>query len=119
MQKIFELDPIQAILSFAKMMKIKITMPANLMHDEKDNNLYTKFSNVAQKLGVYTVKDYADIISNLVKGWNIENLKGLSDIAAKAQDYLCTLSERYLTVAERLSLAGSAEKFSWIYDREV
>ena len=75
MQKIFELDPIQAILSFAKMMKIKITMPANLMHDEKDNNLYTKFSNVAQKLGVYTVKDYADIISNLVKGWNIENLK--------------------------------------------
>jgi acyl-[acyl-carrier-protein] desaturase len=119
MQKIFELDPIQAILSFAKMMKIKITMPAILMHDEKDNNLYTKFSNVAQKLGVYTAKDYADIISNLVKGWNIENLKGLSDIAAKAQDYLCNLSERYLAVAERLSFAGSAEKFSWIYDREV
>jgi acyl-[acyl-carrier-protein] desaturase len=119
MQKIFELDPIQAILSFAKMMKIKITMPANLMHDEKDNNLFTKFSNVAQKVGVYTAKDYADIISNLVKGWNIENLTGLSDIAAKAQDYLCNLSERYLAVAERLSFAGSAEKFSWIYDREV
>jgi len=119
MQKVFELDPVQAILSFAKMMKIKITMPAILMHDEKDSNLYVKFSNVAQKVGVYTVKDYADIISNLVKGWNIENLKGLSDIAAKAQDYLCNLSERYLTVAERLSFAGSAEKFSWIYDREV
>ena len=119
MQKIFELDPVQAILSFAKMMKIKITMPAILMHDEKDNNLYVKFSNIAQKLGVYTANDYADIISNLVKGWNIANIKGLSDIAAKAQDYLCNLSERYLAVANRLSFAGSAEKFSWIYDREV
>jgi len=119
MQKIFETDPIQAILSFAKMMKIRITMPAILMYDEKDSDLFIKFSNVAQRIGVYTVTDYADIISNLVNGWNIENLKGLSDMAAKAQDYLCNLSERYLKIANRFSFAGSAEKFSWIYDREV
>ncbi len=119
MQKIFETDPIQAILSFAKMMKIKITMPAHLMYDGCDKNIFTKFSNIAQRIEVYTVKDYAEIISNLVKGWDIENIKGLSDIAAKAQDYLCSLSERYLNVANRFSFAGSAEKFSWIFDREV
>ncbi len=119
MQKIFEADPMQAILSFAKMMKIKITMPAHLMYDGCDKNIFTKFSNIAQRIEVYTVKDYAEIISNLVKGWDIENIKGLSDLAAKAQDYLCSLSERYLNAANRFSFAGSAEKFSWIFDREA
>ena len=119
MTKIFEIDPVQAILSFAKMMKTKITMPANLMYDGNDKNLFVRFSNVAQKLEVYTAKDYAEIISNLVNGWNIDKLGGLSDVAAKAQDYLCTLSERYLAVSKRLSIAGADEKFSWIFEREV
>jgi len=119
MQKVFEVDPVEAILSFAKMMKIKITMPAHLMNDGRDKSLFTNFSNIAQRIEVYTAKDYAEIISNLVKGWEIENLKGLSDMAAKAQDYLCNLSERYLKVADRLSFAGPAAKFSWIFDREV
>ena len=119
MTKIFEADPVQAIQSFAKMMKLKVTMPANMMTDGKDKNLFTKFSNVAQRLEVYTVKDYADIIKNLVDGWNIPSLKGLSDTAAKAQDYLCGLSERYQALANRFSFAGESESFSWIYDRKV
>lgn len=119
MKKIFEADPVNAILSFAKMMRLKVTMPANMMSDGKDKNLFTKFSNVAQKIEVYTVRDYASIISNLVNGWDVPSINGLSDMAAKAQDYLCNLSERYLTIANRLSFAGEAEKFSWIYDRKV
>ena len=119
MEKIFEIDPVQAILSFAKMMRTKITMPAHLMHDGYDKNLFTKFSNIAQRIEVYTVKDYADIINNLVKSWGIENLKGFSDAAAKAQDYLCNLSERYSLLSSRFSFAGPAEKFSWIYNRKV
>jgi acyl-[acyl-carrier-protein] desaturase len=119
MTKIFEADPVQAIQSFAKMMKLKVTMPANMMTDGKDKNLFTKFSNVAQRLEVYTVKDYADIIKNLVDGWNVPAIKGLSDAAAKAQDYLCGLSERYQALASRFSFAGDAESFGWIYDRKV
>jgi acyl-[acyl-carrier-protein] desaturase len=119
MSKVFEADPVQAILSFAKMMKLKVTMPANMMSDGKDRNLFTKFSNVAQRTEVYTVKDYASIIKNLVEGWNIPTLKGLSDAAGKAQDYLCTLSERYNLLANRLSLANDPESFSWIYDRKA
>ncbi|HKJ82319.1 MAG TPA: acyl-ACP desaturase [Ignavibacteriaceae bacterium] len=119
MQKVFEVDPVEAILSFAKMMKLKITMPAHLMHDGKDKSLFTNFSNIAQRIEVYTAKDYAEIISNLVKGWEVERIKGLSGMAAKAQDYLCNLSERYLKVATRFSLAGQSAKFSWIFDREV
>lgn len=119
MTKIFEVDPVNAILSFAKMMKTKVTMPAHMMTDGKDYNLFTKFSNVAQRMEVYTVKDYASIINNLVSGWHIPQLKGLSDIAAKAQDYLCNLSERYLMIANRISFGTEAESFSWIYDRKV
>jgi len=118
MEKIFELDPANAVLAFAKMMKNKVTMPASLMTDGKDSDLFSKFSNVAQRIGVYTAKDYADIIAALVKEWEIETLKGLSDAAAKAQDYLCTLSERYHKLSERLKISGNA-KFSWIFDREI
>ena len=119
MSKIFEVDPVQAVLSFSKMMKTKITMPADLMYDGHDKNLFINFSKVAQKLEVYTTKDYAEIINNLVNGWNIAKLNGLSDVAAKAQDYLCNLSERYLKLASRFSIAGTNMKFSWIFDREV
>jgi acyl-[acyl-carrier-protein] desaturase len=118
MSKVFELDPNGAILAFAKMMKAKIAMPAVLMHDGKDSNLYTKFSLVAQKAGVYTAKDYADIIGALVEEWKVAGLSGLSDSSAKAQDYLCGLADRYQKLAERVKFSGS-EKFSWIYDREV
>lgn len=118
MSKVFEIDPAGAVLAFAKMMKAKITMPAILMHDGKDNDLYARFSRVAQKAGVYTARDYADIIDDLVLEWKVAGLGGLSDAAAKGQEYLCGLAERYRKLAERVKFTG-AEKFSWIYDREI
>lgn len=118
MTRIFELDPAQAVLSFAKMMKTKIVMPAVLMSDGKTENLFQKFSVVAQKTGVYTAKDYAEIINELVKHWKLESLIGLSDVSAKAQEYLCTLSARYQKLAERVTFSGK-EKFNWIFDRDV
>lgn len=118
MSKVFDLDPAQAVLSFAKMMKTKIVMPAVLMYDGKDADLFEKYSIVAQKTGVYTVRDYADIVADLVQHWKLETLQGLSDAAAKAQDYLCNLSERYAKLADRVRFSGK-EKFSWIFDRDV
>jgi acyl-[acyl-carrier-protein] desaturase len=118
MQKIFEVDPAQAVLAFAKMMKAKITMPAILMFDGMERNLFTNFANVAQKTGVYTVGDYAEIIEDLVEHWKVGAISGLSDTAAKAQDYLCTLSNRYRHLAERVAITGT-EKFSWIFNREI
>jgi acyl-[acyl-carrier-protein] desaturase len=118
MSKIFELDPAKAVLAFAQMMKSKIAMPAMLMDDGNDKKLFSKFSLVAQKIGVYTAKDYAEIIGALVNDWKIEGLTGISGASAKAQEYLCRLSERYLNLADRLSFSG-VEKFSWLYDREI
>ena len=118
MSKIFELDPAKAVLAFAQMMKSKIAMPAMLMDDGRDKKIFSKFSLVAQKIGVYTAKDYAEIIGALVNEWKIEGLTGISGASAKAQEYLCRLSERYLNLADRLSFSG-VEKFSWLYDREI
>ncbi|MFI5252900.1 MAG: acyl-ACP desaturase [Bacteroidota bacterium] len=118
MTKIFQEDPVNAILAFAKMLRTKITMPASLMQDGVGQNVFTKFSNVAQRIGVYTAHDYAEIIDNLVHHWNVPRLNGLSDLAAKAQDYVCGLSDRYKRLAERMTFPAK-EKFSWIYDREA
>ena len=116
MTKIFEVDTAQAVIAFARMMKAKITMPAVLMANGDEKNLFTNFSTVAQKTGVYTIRDYAEIIEDLVRHWKIETTTGLSDAAAKAQDYLCSLSERYEKLAERIAFTGS-ERFSWIFNR--
>ena len=118
MGRVFELDPCGAVLAFARMMKTRIAMPAQLMDDGKSPNLFAKFSRVAQKTGVYTATDYASIIAALVGEWKIAGLKGLSGVAAEAQEFLCGLSVRYLKLAERIRFAGS-EKFSWLYDREI
>jgi len=118
MARVFELDPAQAVLAFARMMRTRITMPAVLMYDGKDPNLFVKFSNVAQRTGVYTVKDYADIINDLVQHWKVETIGGLSDTAAKAQDYLSTLSQRYAKLSERMTFPETGS-FSWLPRRDV
>ncbi len=118
MSKIFELDPAGAVTAFAKMMKKKVTMPAMFMSDGKDTSLFAKFAMVAQCIEVYTARDYSEIIGALVREWKVDGIKGLSDAAAQAQDYLCGLSDRYAKLAERVKFSGT-EKFSWIFDREI
>lgn len=102
MAEIFSVDPDGALLAFEKMMKKQITMPALLMDHTAPNNLFTRFSAISEKMGIYTTFDYADIIHHLTQRWKIAGLTGLKDYAAKAQEYLCTLSERYRRIAERM-----------------
>ena len=105
MTKIFEIDPNGAIKSFEQMMRKQIVMPIALMKDgNKNPNIFADFSAVTQKIGVYTTWDYASIIEHLVKLWKIEHLTGLKDGAAKAQEYLCKLGDRYKKIAERMKV---------------
>ncbi|KAL0711259.1 hypothetical protein Bca4012_018237 [Brassica carinata] len=121
-EKLFEIDPDGTVMAFADMMRKKISMPAHLMYDGRDDNLFDNFSSVAQRLGVYTAKDYADILEFLVGRWKIENLTGLSGEGNKAQDYLCGLTPRIRRLDERAQAKakkGPKVPFSWIHDREV
>lgn len=125
-QGILDRDPDGLLSVFADMMKGQIVMPAELMTDGKDKDLYKNFSEVAQRLEVYTALDYAEIIGHLVKTWDLENLTGLSSAAEADRDYLCRLPERYTKLAERsMNKKKKAtedevplKSFNWIYGRE-
>ncbi|GAB4844699.1 Stearoyl-[acyl-carrier-protein] 9-desaturase 6, chloroplastic [Ancistrocladus abbreviatus] len=65
-EKLLELDPTGAMLAIEDMMRKKITMPAHLMYDGRDPLRFDHYSTVAQRLGVYTAEDYADILEFLV-----------------------------------------------------
>ncbi|PSS35740.1 Stearoyl-[acyl-carrier-protein] 9-desaturase [Actinidia chinensis var. chinensis] len=121
-EKLFEIDPDGTVLSLADMMKKKISMPAHLMFDGRDDNLFEHFSAVAQRLGVYTAKDYADILEFLVGRWKVDEITGLSSEGRKAQDYVCGLPPRIRRLEERAQSRAKQTQyvpFSWIFDREV
>ncbi|KAM5554134.1 stearoyl-[acyl-carrier-protein] 9-desaturase, chloroplastic [Rosa sericea] len=121
-EKLFEIDPDGTVTSFADMMKKKIAMPAHLMYDGRDDKLFDHFSAVAQRLGVYTAKDYADILEFLVGRWKVQDLTGLSGEGRQAQEYLCGLAPRIRRLEERAQARakqGPAIPFSWIFDRNV
>lgn len=122
-EKLFEIDPDGTVLAFADMMKKKISMPAHLMYDGRDDDLFEHFSAVAQRLGVYTARDYADILEFLVAKWKVDGLEGLSGEGRRAQDFVCGLAPRIRKLDERAqSRASKVERpisFSWIFDRQV
>jgi acyl-[acyl-carrier-protein] desaturase len=113
MAKVFEIDPNGAMLAFEKMMKKQIAMPAIMMDNSPVDNLFTRFSAITQKLGIYTTFDYAAIIKHLTELWKVESVTGLNSYAAKAQDYLSTLADRYRRIAERMKEPETV-KLAWL-----
>jgi len=119
MSKIFEIDSNGALKAFEQMMRKQIVMPSVLMVDGgKDPNIFTDFSAITQKIGVYTTWDYASIIEHLVSLWKIDALTGLKDGAAKAQDYLCTLADRYKRIAERMKIPEDIN-LNWLSNKKL
>ena len=121
-KKLLELDPRGTLIAFAQMMKAKVTMPARLMSDGIEQDLFSRFAVVAQRVGVYTARDYAQIIEHLVAYWNVAALSGLSGDAAEAQDDLCRLGAHYQRFADRVEARPFSEartSLSWIFDRPV
>ena len=122
--EILKRDPDGLIKVFGDMMRGQIVMPAELMTDGKDAQLYDNFSAVAQRLGVYTAIDYANIIEHLIKTWDLENITGISSESEKEREYLCRLPTRYRKLAERSMNKKKKDgeedvpkSFGWIYDR--
>lgn len=114
MSRIFEIDPNGALYAFEQMMRKQIVMPAIMMGEGGNNpSLFQDFSAITQKIGVYTGWDYARIIEHLVSLWKIESLTGLNDVAAKAQEYLANLSDRYMRLADRMK-APDEIKLAWL-----
>jgi acyl-[acyl-carrier-protein] desaturase len=115
-EKIFEVDPNEAMLAFEDMMRQKIVMPAHFLREmgTKIGQTFGHFTDAAQRLGVYTAIDYVDILKELIADWKIESMEGLSESGEKARDYVLKLPDRLIRIAERMKNPGLEYKFSWI-----
>lgn len=120
--KLIEVDPAEVVQAFARIMENTVTMPARLMADGVVADLFNQFAQVAQRIGVYTLRDYAGIVEHLVGYWNIPSIRGLKAEAARAQDYLGGLAQRYNRLADRAQTrpdTSAKGPFSWIFNRPV
>ncbi len=115
-KQIFAIDPSQMMIAFCDMMKHKIEMPAMYLRESfgKKASLFDKFSDVAQRAGVYTSFDYIDILEKLNKAWDIENFRELTAEADKARTYLMRLPERMRRIANRITVPDTDYNFKWM-----
>jgi acyl-[acyl-carrier-protein] desaturase len=115
-ERIFEVDPNQMMMAFHYMMKQKIAMPAHFLRESGDKigTAFEEFSNTAQRIGVYTSRDYIDILQKLIIRWDIGNIQGLNDEAEKARDYLMKLPSRMLRLADRITIPENSYQFKWV-----
>lgn len=115
-ERIFKVDPSQMMLAFYDMIKQKITMPAHFLRESggKIGTAFEEFSNTAQRIGVYTSKDYVDILAKLLKRWEIDKITDLNDEAEKARDYLMKLPARMYRLSERMKIPENSYEFKWV-----
>jgi acyl-[acyl-carrier-protein] desaturase len=116
MKKIFEYDPNEALLAFDDMMRKKIVMPAHFLRETgmAVGGLWGHFTDAAQRIGVYTAIDYANILNDLVKEWELDQLTNLNESGEKARDYLIKLPVRLLKISERMPNPTNEYEFKWI-----
>ncbi len=120
-ERIFNVDPSQMMLAFHYMMKQKITMPAHFLR-ESGNRIgaaFEEFSNTAQRIGVYTAKDYVDILQKLIDRWEIDKITNLTDEAEKARDYILKLPNRMLRLADRIKIPENSFEFKWVEPAKI
>ena len=115
-KQIIEMDPSEMMMALEDMMKKKIVMPAHFLREtgDKIGELFTHFSDAAQRIMVYTTQDYIDILNSLLKKWNIENISGINDSAEEARDYLMALPKRLQRISERIHIPEKQHAFKWI-----
>ena len=121
MSRVFEIDPSGAMLAMETMLTRTITMPAHLMSDPEGDDVFACFSSVAQRLGVYTFSDYIGIMEHLIDHWDVANLKGLTGLAAEAQNRVCRLPAYYRKRTdwmEKKLPALKQQRYPWIMYRE-
>jgi acyl-[acyl-carrier-protein] desaturase len=114
--KIFEADPNEMMLAFEDMMRKKIVMPAHYMRELGVDlgKTFGHFTDAAQRIGVYTSRDYTDILEGLIEDWKIDQVEGLDDSGEKARDYIMALPARLKRVADRMRIPQLEYKFRWI-----
>jgi acyl-[acyl-carrier-protein] desaturase len=114
LKEVLRRDPEGAIVSVAETLAHNVVMPARTMTDGQDRNLFAHFSEVGQRLGVYTMRDYADNLEQLVAALGISTMAGVSGEAARARDMICDLPGRFRQMAEGVKVRAQKRAFRWL-----
>ena len=125
--KLFEVDPDGMVRALSYVMRGKVTMPGLLMSDGREyggETLFDRFSAVAERVGVYTARDYGDLVEHFVRRWRVAELAGLSGEGRRAQEYVCGLPPKIQRMAELAHQRAARSEsriiqFSWIFDKPV
>lgn len=118
LREVVERDPSEAVLAVEATLCRSIVMPARTMTDGRDRNLFGHFADVGQRVGVYTLADYADNMAQLVASLDLTRLSGLTPAAEEARDAICGLPARFRALAEeREARPVRPVPFNWIYGR--
>ncbi len=118
-EQFLQLDTDAALIAMAELFRKQVKMPAMYMRERgaAKGDTFATFEALAQRSGVYTAKDYLEILEHLVDFWKIADFKGLSAEAARAQDFICGLSNRYRRLLRRLRVPTAEElppTFRWL-----
>ena len=91
-------------------------MPAHFLRESGGaiNDLYSHFSDAAQRVNVYTTHDYIDILKGLLQDWKIADRTDLNSEAEKARDFLMALPSRLTRISERIVVPEAQYEFSWV-----
>ncbi|XP_058786840.1 stearoyl-[acyl-carrier-protein] 9-desaturase 6, chloroplastic-like [Vicia villosa] len=120
-EKLLEVDPTETMTAISEIMSNNITMPGHLMHDGQDPHLFSHFSAVAQRIGVYTVSDYVESLEFLIGRWRLEKLEGLTSEGRRAQELVCGYAPKIRRLQERADerVRKMKPKFSWLFNKEM
>ncbi len=115
-KEIIKIDASEMMIAFEDMMRKKIVMPAHFLREtgQQIAGLWGHFTDAAQRIGVYTAIDYANILKDLNQDWNLEHIPNLNEAGEKARDYLMKLPARLERIAERMSNPSKEYQFKWI-----
>lgn len=117
----FEQDPEGLMVTYGKLMRSGLVMPARLMTDGQTPapELFEIYADLAEDLGIYTPGDYANILETLNDKLSIEH-RSVTGEAARMQDVLCGLPDRIRKVdARTASKKREPRPFSWLYGEKA
>ncbi len=114
-KEIIQRDPNETLKAATELMP-SIDMPAVAISN------FTKYADVVGRLQIYTLYNYIEIVSTLIKSWGIDSeIQGLDDYGKKAQDEILKVPERVRGAAEYFAHRRKAKSFSFpvIYGRTI
>jgi acyl-[acyl-carrier-protein] desaturase len=120
LREVVRRDPVDGMLALHETFGHSVVMPALTMTDGEDPRLFAHFSDVGQRLGVYTMHDYVENLSQLIDTLGIATMTGINGEAGKARDELCAMPARLTAMAdERAARRPRPVPFRWIQGRRA